>query len=90
MKNKPRLPYELQATILEFYKSKIEENINLADAILDQYSINNRFLDKLAPLIYDSYFSSSHTQYYYLWLKNREKVEKSYNRSKSSLKYINK
>jgi hypothetical protein len=91
MKNKPRLPNNLKPTILAFYESKIEENVDLADAILDEYSINDRFIAQLAPLLGPIPFFSRHYNYYIYWRdKSLKENTKSYSRSKSSLKYVNK
>jgi hypothetical protein len=91
MKNKPRLPNSLKPTILAFYESKIEENVDLADAILDEYSINDRFIAQLAPLLFEVPFFTRHYTYYIYWRgKSLKESTKSYSRSKSSLKYVNK
>ena len=90
MKNKPRLPNNLKPTILAFYESKIEENIELADAILDEYSINDRFIGQLALLLDQIPFSTRHFQYTLYW--NAKKIDencRSYDKSKTSIKYIN-
>lgn len=91
MKSKPRLPNNLKPTILSFYASNIQENIDLADAILDEYSINDRFIAQLVPLLDSILFSTRHYTYVLYW-ENKQLKErtKTYNRSKSSLKYINK
>lgn len=91
MKNKPRLPNDLKPTILAFYESKIEENIELADAILDEYSINDRFIGQLVPLLDQIPFSTRHFHYTLYW-GAKKVVEncRSYDKSKTSIKYINK
>ena len=91
MKSKPKLPHKLKPTVLAFYESKIQENIDLADAILDEYSINDRFIAQLVPLLKSIPFYTKHWIYCAYWdtKKHRENL-KSYDKSKSSIKYINK
>lgn len=91
MKSKPRLPNNLKPTVLAFYESKIQENIDLADAILDEYSINDRFISQLVPLLSTIPFWTKHYYYCAYWgSKVFKESVKSYNKSKTSLKYINK
>jgi hypothetical protein len=81
----------IKNTIIEFYKSGVHENVNLADAIMDnQKHIPMRQLKAINNAINEgSSFYSRHA-----WrlsaAMHEIALQKSYDRSKSSLKYINK
>lgn len=82
---------QLKNTVIEFYKSGIQENIDLADAILDtQKHIPMRQLAAIdAAMVRGNAFNSRHS-WRYPSARREEILEKSYNRSKTSIKYINK
>jgi len=90
----------LKNTIIEFYKSGIQENIDLADVIMDnQKNIPMRQLKAINNAINGgAAFSSRHAWKFSAVMyeeKNKKSYnesnnKKSYNKSKTSLKYINK
>ena len=81
----------LKNTIIEFYKSGVEENADLADAIMDrQKHIPIRQLKAINNAINEgSAFYSRHA-WRFAAAMHEITLQKSYDRSKSSLKYIHK
>lgn len=81
---------KLKNTVIEFYKSGIQENIDLADAILDsQKHIPMRQLKSIDEAIVKGCAFNSRHSWRYPAARREEILQKSYNRSKTSLKYIN-
>ena len=78
-------------TIIAFYKSGIKENIDLADVIMDnQKNIPLRQLRAIdSAIVKGAAFSSKHA-WRFPSMMHQITLQKSYNKSKTSLKYINK
>ena len=81
----------IKNTIIEFYKSGVHENVNLADAIMDnQKHIPLRQLKAIdEAIVRGGVFYSRHS-WRFPAMMHQITLQKSYDRSKSSLKYKNK
>jgi len=81
----------IKNTIIAFYKSGIQENIDIADVLIDnQKNIPMRQLKAINNAINEGVAFSSRHAWRFSAAMHEVALQKSYSRSKSSLKYINK
>ena len=81
----------LKNTVIELYKSGVSENVDLADAIMDnQKHIPMRQLKVINAAIDSGKVHFSRHAWRLLAAMHAINIQKTYDRSKSSLKYINK